>query len=177
AGEAVSPAPLGLAAVEYNTGNDTLDFASISEYLYAGTGYTTGEAQKIYDAVAAARAAARGETPDAETPDAEAAAWLQALGELDPGEVPFFLGRHYVGQTLTLGIAGYVELEAALLMNAADLSYRADQTVRVTALDGVDFFTTARWYGGDADSELGSVPDGVTPPGRVRVELGSAVHF
>ncbi|MFP4567106.1 MAG: hypothetical protein ACLFNX_11450 [Spirochaetaceae bacterium] len=172
AGEVVTPAPLGLAAVEYNAANDIFDFATITEYLYAGTGYTTGEAQKIYDAVAAARAAALGDTPDA-----EAAAWLQALDELDPREVPFFLGRHYVGQTLTLGIAGYVELEAALVMNAADLSYRADQTVRVTALDGVDFFTTARWYGGDADSELGTFPDGVTPPGRVRVELGSTVHF
>ncbi|NBF40944.1 MAG: hypothetical protein GVY14_11055 [Spirochaetes bacterium] len=166
--DAGTPAPLGLVAVEYNAANDILDFATITEYLYAGTGYTTGEAEKIYDAVAAARG---------KTPDAEANAWLQALGTLDPQEAPFFLGRHYVGQTLTLGIAGYVELESGLVVNAADLSYEAEQTVRVTALQGVDFFTTARWYGGGADSELGAFPDGVTPPGRVQVELGSVVHF
>ena len=166
--EAGTPAPLGLVAVEYNAGNDTLDFATITEYLYAGTGYTTGEAQKVYDSVAAARG---------ETADPEAAAWAQALEELDPEEAPLFLGRHYVSQTLRLGIAGYVELEAGLVMNAADLSYRAEQTVRVTALTGVDFFTTARWYGGASDSELGTFPDGVTPPGRVQVELGSVVHF
>ena len=166
--EAGTPAPLGLVAVEYNAGDDTLDFATITEFLYAGTGYTTGEAQKVYDAVAAARG---------ETADPEAAAWAQALEELDLEEAPLFLGRHYVSQTLRLGIAGYVELEAGLVMNAADLSYRAEQTVRVTALTGVDFFTTARWYGGASDSELGTFPDGVTPPGRVQVELGSVVHF
>ncbi|MFO7781699.1 MAG: hypothetical protein R6W94_08725, partial [Spirochaetia bacterium] len=170
--DAGMPAPLGLVAVEYNAANDILDFATITEYLYAGTGYTTGEADKVYDAVAAARAAARGGTSDA-----EAAAWLEAVGALDPEEMPFFLGRQYVSQTLSLGIAGYVELESGLVMNAADLSYEAVQTVRVTALDGVDFFTTARWYGGAADSELGTFPDGVRPPGRVQVELGSVVHF
>jgi hypothetical protein len=167
-----TPAPLGLVAVEYNAATDILDFATITEYLYAGTGYTEGDAQKVYDAVAAARLAARGGTPDA-----DAYAWLQALGELDPDEVPFFLGRHYVSQTLTLGIAGYVELESGIVMNAADLSYEAEQTVRVTALAGVDFFTTARWYGGGAATELGIVPDDVSPPGRVQVELGSVVHF
>ena len=57
--EAGTPAPLGLVAVEYNAGNDTLDVATITEYLYAGTGYTTGEAQKVYDAVAAVRGAPR----------------------------------------------------------------------------------------------------------------------
>lgn len=155
--DAGTPAPLGLVAVEYNTANDILDFASITEYLYTGTGYTTGEAQRVYDAVAAAR--------------------LQALDELDPEEIPLYLGRHYLSQTLTLGIAGYVELESGLVMNAADLSYEAEQTVRVTALSGVDFFTTARWYGGGADTEFGVIADGVSPPGRVQVELGSTVHF
>jgi hypothetical protein len=170
--DAGTAAPFGLVAVEYNAANEILDFATITEYLYAGTGYTTGEAQKVYDAVAAARLAARGGTVDP-----EAAAWLQALGTLEPQEVPFFLGRHYLSQTFSLGIAGYVELESGLVMNAADLSYEAEQTVRVTALSGVDFFTTARWYGGGADTELGTFPDGVRPPGRVQVELGSVVHF
>jgi hypothetical protein len=170
--DAGTPAPLGLIAVEYNAANDILDFATITEYLYAGTGYTEGDAQKVYDAVAAARVAARGGTPDAEAYD-----WLQALGAFEPHEIPLFLGRHYVSQTLSLGIAGYVELESGVVMNAADLSYEAEQTVRVTALSGVDFFTTARWYGGGTDTELGTFPDDVTPPGRVQVELGSVVHF
>ncbi len=170
--EAGTPAPLGLVAVEYNAANDILEFATITEYLFAGTGYSTGEAEKVYDAVAAARVAARGGIPDP-----EAAAWLQALGALDREEIPFFLGRHYVSQTLSLGIAGYVELESGVVMNAADLSYEAEQTVRVTALSGVDFFTSARWYGGGADTELGTFPDGVTPPGRVQIELGSVVHY
>lgn len=142
-------APLVLAAVEYNTGTDTLDFLSTTEYLYAGTGYTRGEAQDLYD----------------------------ALREIEENEIPSFLGRHYVAQTLTVGIAGYVELESGIVLNAADLSYESEHTVRVTALDGVDFFTTARFYGGAADTEFGIFPDGAAVPGRLQVELGSVAHF
>lgn len=148
-----TPAPLAIAAVEYNAATDMLDFVTTSEYLYAGTGYTRSEARDFYDALAA------------------------ALPGLESEELPRFLGRHYLSQTLSLGIAGYVELEAGLILNASDLSYRTENTLRVTALEGVDFFTTARWYGGAADTEFGTFPDGSRTPGRVQVELGSLVHF
>jgi hypothetical protein len=164
--------PLGLAAVEYNTGTDIIDFTTVTEYLYAGTGYSADEAGEIYDALSAAEAAAAGGSAD--PADAARAA---ALGALEPEEQPLFLGRHYLGQTLTLGIAGYLEIEGGVILNASDLSYEAEQTVRVTAISGVDFFTTARWYGGRDDTEFGEFPDGVRPPGRVQVELGSVVHF
>jgi hypothetical protein len=157
--------PLALVAVEYNTGTDIIDFTTISEYLYAGTGYTRAEAEEIY----AARSAADG--------TAEDLARLDTLAGLAAEELPLYLGRHYVSQAITLGVAGYVELEAGVIVNAVDLSYEAEQTVRLTALNGVDFFTTARWYAGAEDTEFGTFPDGARTPGRLQVELGSVMHF
>jgi hypothetical protein len=166
--EAGTPHPLALFAVEYNAARDILDFATISEYLFAGTGYTEAEAGDLLDAFSAVRNGAA--TPSA-------AARATALGKLDPDEQPVFLGRHYLSQTFTLGIAGYVELESGLVMNAVDLSYEAEQTVRVTAIGGVDFFVSGRWYGGDEDTEFGTYIAGSEPPGRVQLEIGSTVHF
>lgn len=163
-----TPAPLALAAVEYNTGTDTLDVLSTTEYRYAGTGYTRSEAQELYDALAAARTG---------TGSAGALSRAEALGKIEEEEIPSFLGRHYVAQTLTFGIAGYVELESGIVLNAADLSYESEHTVRVTALSGVDFFATGRFYGGAADTEFGAFPDGAAVPGRLQIELGSVVHF
>ncbi|MGM0675619.1 MAG: hypothetical protein ACQETQ_13075 [Spirochaetota bacterium] len=168
-----TPQPLALAAVEYNTAGPVLEFTSISEYLFAGTGYTRGEARDFYSAISAARG---------ETDDPSAVERAGALAELDQSKYPVYLGRHYINQTLILGIAGYVEIESGVTMNAADLSYEAEQTIRLTALDGVDFFAGARWYGGTGfagteETEFGVFPGGGEPPGRLQVELGSTVHF
>lgn len=162
------PAPLGLFAIEYNTASDILDVAAATEYLYAGSGYDRGEAKDLF----AALDAAAGETED---PVARARA--EGFSDIDKGQVPLYLGKHYLASSLSLGIAGYVELGTGVLANAADWSYEAEHTVRVTALEGVDFSAIARWYAGGEDTEFGSYPDGLTTPGRLQIELGSTVHF
>jgi len=152
------PYPLLAAGVEKSFGNDIIDVNLLTEYYYNSAGYSGAEADALYaDPTVLAGAGA---------------------GTGGNGGGAGLLRRHYASETVTVDIAGYVTAEGAVLVNLQDGSGAVEHSATVTALRGIDFKATGRWYfGKKGESEFGTFPLAAVLPGRATVELSATVHF
>jgi hypothetical protein len=156
------PYPMVAGGIEAPLTLGPITLTATAEYLFSAVGYSQTEAKLLLELLSAPEAGFSGNA-------------AVSLGDF--ARLPSFLRRHYGLTNLSIDMAGYLQTEAAAIVNLEDYSGVVTAEATLLVMEGADPWVRAVVFFGGSDDEFGVFPSSDEVPGRTMFTLGTTLHF